>query len=316
MPMRYRLTLIFLVPFCLVFRAFADTPAVQVAQLPNKITLHYTSQGSGPAMVFVPGSISDYMYWNDEVTYFSKYYHVINYSRRYDYPNHNLTRAGYSSKSDAEDLAELIKLLKLENVIVVGNSSGALAALYLVINHPELVSKLVLAQPFAVSLLENLDGADAANGRKIKNALEQRMAIPMRKAFKAGNNEQGLQTYFNYLSSSKSAWKRLPLAEQHEALRNSYEWEVMMTAGVLFPSIDKKAIMQLKTPVLLLSGGKSYHFTTFTDAELHRIIPNNSQVIFKEASNQIWRQRTSLCEEQTMNFLKGSIANHALIKEK
>ena len=112
------------------------------------------------------------------------------------------------------------------------------------------------------------------------------MATPMRKAFKAGNNELGIQTYVNYVNNSRFAWKRLPVTEQHEALRNSYEWEVMMTAGVLFPSIDIKELAKLKAPVLLVSGGRSYRFDMLTDGLLQHTIPNNSRVIFAGANDR------------------------------
>lgn len=316
--MRNRLMLAFFVFLLPMFKASAsasaNTDSVQVVQLPNGINLHYISKGAGPAMVFVPGSISDYTYWDNEVVYFSKYYHVIAYSRRYDYPNHNLTRPGYSAKSDAEDLAELIKVLKLSDVVVVGHSSGALVALYLAINHPEMVSKLVLSEPFAIALLDNLSGPDAVKGRKLKQDMAQRMATPMRKAFKAGNNELGIQTYVNYVNNSRFAWKRLPVTEQHEALRNSYEWEVMMTAGVLFPSIDIKELAKLKAPVLLLSGGRSYRFDMLTDGLLQHTIPNNSRVIFAGANDRLWYQRSAECERIALEFLTGKMAARSRIR--
>ena len=52
-------------------------------------------------MIFIPGSLADYFYWKDQVQAFSAHYRAMAYSRRYDYPNQNPARAGYSAIADA-----------------------------------------------------------------------------------------------------------------------------------------------------------------------------------------------------------------------
>ncbi len=73
-------------------------------------------------------ALSDYDYWSSEVPYFSRSYRAIAYSRRYDYPNSNPARRGYSAVVDADDLAAFITKFGLGKVNVVGHSYGALTA--------------------------------------------------------------------------------------------------------------------------------------------------------------------------------------------
>jgi len=311
MPYRFvRILVILLLPgVAALGQATAPATPVNTVLLPNRITLHYVSAGTGEPMVFVHGALTDYTYWNSELTYFSKFYHVIAYSRRYNYPNHNPARPGYSSKSDAADLAFLITALKLGKVIVVGDAEGAMAALYLAISHPEMVDKLILSEPPAVSLLDNLAGANAVKGKKIKKEMIQKMVIPMRRQFKDGNTEEGIKIFTDDVSHKRGAWKKMSRTDKDEALRNSYEWEVLLPQGVFFPPLDKKALSHIQTPVLLLSGGKSYHFINLTDAELHRIIPNNSRVILKNADHRLWRRHANECRQSTIRFLKEKVVS-------
>ena len=55
----------------------------------------------------------------------SRYYHVISYSRRYNFPNVNPQTANdHSVNTEAADLAALIKALRLKHVNLVGMSTG------------------------------------------------------------------------------------------------------------------------------------------------------------------------------------------------
>src|SRR5260370_39339666 len=136
----------------------ADAPTIRTVDIGNGITLHYVDQGKGTPVVFVHGSLSDGGYWADQIGPFAEHYRAIAYSRRYNYPNANPERAGYSAVVDAEDLAAFIRVLHLGKVVVVGHSYGALTALFLAAGHREMVRALVLAEPPAVSLLNHLPG--------------------------------------------------------------------------------------------------------------------------------------------------------------
>ena len=133
-------------------RAAAQSPP-KVA-LVNGVELHYIEKGSGAPVIFVHGGLEDYRAWADQVEAFSKRYHAVAYSRRYNFPNARTALADdYSASADAQDLAALIKQLGLAPAHVVGYSYGAYAALFLALGHPELVRSLVLSEPPVLRLL-------------------------------------------------------------------------------------------------------------------------------------------------------------------
>src|SRR5450432_4372924 len=72
----------------------------------NGAELHHVEKGEGVAVIFVHGGLDDYRVWQGQMDGFSQHYHVVTYSRRYNYPNARAQpRSDYSAVVDADDLA-------------------------------------------------------------------------------------------------------------------------------------------------------------------------------------------------------------------
>jgi non-heme chloroperoxidase len=281
----------------------AVAPAIQTADIGRGITLHYIEQGNGTPVIFVHGSLSDGGYWADEVAAFGKNYRTISYSRRYNYPNDNPARNGYSAIVDAEDLAALVRTLHLGKVVVIGHSYGAYAALFLAIKHPELVRALVLAEPPAIPLLGYLPGDEAEKGKAMEEDIQQRMVVPMQEAFRRGNRDAGISDFLAYVLNDPKAWEKIPQSGREQMLRSAREWDVMMTTGTIFPSIGPAQVRKIRTPVLLLSGAKSYPFLALITQELARLLPHNQSIVFPNAGHQMWYQAAEECRKDVEDFL-------------
>jgi pimeloyl-ACP methyl ester carboxylesterase len=254
-------------------------------------------------VIFVHGSLSDGGYWADQIDPFAKHYRAIAYSRRYNYPNVNPARPGYSAIVDAEDLAGFIHTLHLGKVVVIGHSYGALTALFLAAKHPELVRALVLAEPPAISLLAHLPGGEAKTGKAIYDDIQRRMVAPMQQAFRRGDRDAGIAAFIDYVFSDPQAWDKMPEAARAETLRDAQEWDVMMTTGTLFPEIEASTIRRITAPVLLLSGAKSYPFLGLITEELARLLPNRETIVLPDAGHQMWDQAPELCRKDVEAFL-------------
>ena len=282
----------------------AAAPNIRSVDIGEGITLHYVDAGKGIPVIFVHGSLSDGGYWADQVERFREHYRAIAYSRRYNYPNENPARAGYSAIVDAEDLAALIRALHLEKVAVVGHSYGALTALFLAIRHPEMVRALVLAEPPAMSLLARLPGEKSKVGKAMLDDIEEKMVAPMRRAFRGGDREGGVAVFIDYVFNNPHAWQQMNPAAREETMRDAHEWDVMMTTGTLFPEIEPQAIREIRAPVLLVSGGKSYPFLGLIMEELARLLPNHASVVFPDAGHQMWYQNADECRKDVEAFLE------------
>jgi pimeloyl-ACP methyl ester carboxylesterase len=281
----------------------ADAPILQTANIGHGLALHYVEQGTGTPLIFVHGSLSDGGYWADHIGPFAKRYRAIAYSRRYNYPNVNPVRRGYSAVVDAEDLAAFIHTLHLGKVVVIGHSYGALTALFLAAKHPELVRALVLAEPPAISLLMHLPSDEAKTGKAMFEDIQRKMVAPMQQAFRKGDHDAGIAAFMDYVFNDPHAWDRMPESAREDTLRDAHEWDVMMTTGILFPNIEPPTIRRITAPVLLLSGAKSYEFLGLITEELARLLPNRETIVLADAGHQMWYQAPDVCRRDVETFL-------------
>jgi pimeloyl-ACP methyl ester carboxylesterase len=285
--------------------ARAEDPGdpIQALDVGDGISLHYVSLGEGPPVVFVHGSLSDMSFWRDQVHAFAAAgYRAVAYSRRYNFPNRNPPRPGYSAIVDAQDLARVIERLKLGRAHVVGHSYGALTALYLGFQRPDLMRSLTLAEPPAIPLLGHLPGEEHARGVALRDDIARHMVAPMHAAFLKGDRELGVKTFIDYVLRNPDAWDRFTPAQKAETLRNASEWDVMMTTGTLFPPITPGEVRRVRAPTLILSGKRSYPFLNLIDEDLARAIPHNRRVLL-DATHAMWFERPEECRTLTLDWI-------------
>jgi len=123
----------------------------------NGLSFAYVEEGSGPPVILVHGSVSDYREWAKQMTPLARRYRVIAYSRRYHWPNPPAgADADASPDQQVEDLAAIINALGAAPAHVAGYSFGGAVALRLALRHPELVRSLILVEPGVVGVLGDL----------------------------------------------------------------------------------------------------------------------------------------------------------------
>jgi pimeloyl-ACP methyl ester carboxylesterase len=97
-----------------------------------------------------------------------------------------------SFEQDADDVAALLKGLRIEKADVLGFSNGGTTALRIAIRHPELVNRLVLA-----STTYKRDGMQPGFFEGMQQASLESMPQPLKEAYLEANPDpQGLQAMF------------------------------------------------------------------------------------------------------------------------
>ena len=135
----------------------------------------FDSAGEGdPHMLFLHGWCGDRSFFAPQFDHFSGSHRVISL----DLPGHGESRAptGYTVDGLAADVAALGRQLGLGRGVLVSHSLGAMVALALTRQAPELVSAVIMVDPpplskevwkdFAGSLLPGFEGRDAAESRR------------------------------------------------------------------------------------------------------------------------------------------------------
>jgi pimeloyl-ACP methyl ester carboxylesterase len=110
----------------------------------NNIDIYYETHGSGDPLILIGGLGYDIWQWHKMVPELAKEFEVIIFDNR-GAGKSDCPPGPYSADILAEDTAGLLDYLGLAPAAVMGFSMGGFVAQALVINRPELVSKLILA---------------------------------------------------------------------------------------------------------------------------------------------------------------------------
>ncbi len=111
------------------------------------VTLAYERHGRGtPAFVFVHGWCCNRTFFAPQAEHFAKTHTVVSVDLR-GHGESDKPRGGYSIAGFADDVAYLIRELKLGKVVAVGHSMGGATVLQLGAAHAEDVAAIVMVDP-------------------------------------------------------------------------------------------------------------------------------------------------------------------------
>lgn len=108
--------------------------------------LYYEETGEGAAIVFVHEFAGDHRSWEQQVRYFSRRYRCVTYNAR-GYPPSDVPDdvSRYSQDIATDDIAAVMRGLKIDKAHVVGLSMGGFASLHFGLRYPELARSVVVA---------------------------------------------------------------------------------------------------------------------------------------------------------------------------
>ena len=106
----------------------------------NGTQILYEVAGSGHPLVLMHAGICDSRMWDDQWDIFSKQFRVI----RYDVRGFGRSAIPSEPYAHRDDLLELLRLLNVERIALVAASMAGHIAIEFTLQHPEMVSALVL----------------------------------------------------------------------------------------------------------------------------------------------------------------------------
>ncbi len=117
----------------------------------NKIKIHYTRTGGDkPPLILLHGLMTNGLCWTDLARTLEKEYDVIMLDAR-GHGRSSVPEYGYRYEDLANDVAGLIKALKLSAPILLGHSMGGMTAAVVASRKPNLLRGLILADPTFLS---------------------------------------------------------------------------------------------------------------------------------------------------------------------
>jgi len=214
----------------------------------NGVTINYAEAGSGPTVILIHGSVSDYREWTYLIAPLSRHYHVIAYSRRYHSPNPSPgPDADASLDRQMDDLFEIMKAMRISSAHMVGHSFGGAIALSFTLRHPEMVESLVLAEPAVSGVISKTPENDTL----LKES--QNLRARMREVFASGNAEQIVKTYAEHVAPGD--FEKATPEERKMLLENVAAFQQDFTSQR--PSFTCDDAQKINVPVLVLAGDQS-----------------------------------------------------------
>lgn len=154
--------------------------------------------------------------------------------------------APLSFEQDADDIAALLKELKINKASIFGFSNGGSTTLQLAIRHPEMIDKIIVASAFY-----NRSGAPDWFWPMMNNPSFEGMPQPLKDAFTKINTDP-------------------------KALRQMYERDVARMQS--FKDITEEQMKSIKTPAFIIIGDKDV-VTTSHATEMQKVLANSRLAI-------------------------------------
>ncbi|MBO9566210.1 MAG: alpha/beta hydrolase [Niastella sp.] len=230
--------------------SFAQTPDAQSAgnyATVNGLKMYYEVHGKGFPLVLIHGGGSTIgTTWGRVLPELAKSHKVIAVEMQAHGHTADIDRP-LSFEQDADDIAALLKHLKIDKADIFGFSNGASTTLEVAIRHPQLVNKIIVASTFY-----KRSGAQPWFFDMMANASFETMPQVYKDAFLAINPDK-------------------------DALFAMFKRDATRMQN--FKDIEEEAIRNIKVPTLIISGDKDVN-TLEHAVEMSRQIEYASLAIF------------------------------------
>src|SRR5215213_6870274 len=113
------------------------------AMTSDGVRLYYEETGKGAPIMFVHEFSGDFRSWEAQVQYFSRRYRCIAFNAR-GYPPSDVPErvSSYSPRRAVEDVADVMRHLKIRKAHIVGCSMGAQSTLHFGLTYPRMAVTL------------------------------------------------------------------------------------------------------------------------------------------------------------------------------
>jgi pimeloyl-ACP methyl ester carboxylesterase len=277
----------------------------------NGTGLEYRDEGAGRPVVFVHGSLSDLRSWSSQLSPFANKYRAVTFSCRHYFPNEQVADdVELPLATFVDDLAALLRALDLAPAHLVGQSSGALVAMLLSLQSPELVRSLVLAEPPALPLL-GVDVPPKPTQLLRLLARDPRTAVavmkfgargigPAIRAFERDDDERGVTAFVAAVVGRETldTWSQ---ERRQRLLDNVGAFKAVLRAGL--PPFNEDDAHRIRAPSLLVTGAQSAPVLHKITDRLQRSIPNVERIDIPHASHLMFEDRPEDFNQAVLAFI-------------
>jgi pimeloyl-ACP methyl ester carboxylesterase len=214
--------------------------------------LHYDTFGTGPPLLLITGAGGNGSAWHAAAKFLSKHYTTICYDRR-NYSASTISGSqDYNNRlaTDASDAAALITHVSPSGkALVLGNSSGAIVALHLLLNHPSTVELLIAHEPPAFGALPS---DFRAKGEEVINHIYSQ--------YRTHGPIAAMEEFTNKLDTGNEGElirQVMHPAHSHESRANALFWFEFELRQYPCADLDIDGLVRLKEKLIPAAGTES-----------------------------------------------------------
>lgn len=242
----------------------------------------YIEVGRGKALVCIHGSLGDFRVWAPVLGPLSKHYRVVAPSLRHFFPEHWDGKGGkFTIAQHVTDVIGFIEGLGAGKVHLMGHSRGGHIAFRVAQQRPDLIDKLILAEPggeLDASLLSPGEKPSAARVQSIIDAAEK---------IKAGDVDGGLELFVDRIDGEGTWRRRADMVKQR--LRDNAHTLIgqINEQRQPFRRADAEAI---KAPTLFILGANTKGTLPAVLKALAAAMPNAGTAVIPFATHPMFEQ--------------------------
>lgn len=221
--------------------------------------LRYYKVGQGPILILIPGANGTGDIFLPLAERLKEHFTIVTIDRR-DYGKSELTKSlpeeankpdsEYRVKRDAQDVATLAQQLSDGPVYVLGSSSGAIVAMHVLKEHPEVVKEIAFHEPPINTFLPDSDYWKEKNDEIVSIALNEGL-------------QQAMQVFGKTLNIAPLDAKSMsqPVSENDEDKKEQYNsmmfWIEYEIRQYTHSDIKLSDLIQYKDKIVLFNGTDS-----------------------------------------------------------
>jgi len=261
----------------------------------NGYDIAYLDIGEGPPLVCVHGTLGDFRTWSAVLGPLSKTRRVISLSLRRFFPEHwNGKGSDYLMAQHVDDVIGFIGRLDPEPVDLMGHSRGGHIAFRVAQQRPELLRRLILAEPGG-ELDSSLDPtAVPGPSPRASNIVAAADRI------KAGDIDGGLKLFFDMIEGD-GAWARLPAAPRQQFRDNAHT--LIGQVGENRLPFSRAEAESIAVPTLLIGGADTRGALAAVHRALAPHVPGAKTAMIPGAGHWMFEQAPQEFCEVVLEFL-------------
>jgi pimeloyl-ACP methyl ester carboxylesterase len=256
-----------LLPVSVAALTWAVAASAAEPRVEASATMPYVDEGTGEALVFVHGAVSDARAWEPIREAIADQHRFIAPTLRYfgagDWPDDG-ERFGVATHAD--DIAAFIETLDVGPVHLVGWSYGANVATATALENPDLVQSLILFEPDFSSLVEEGPAGNAAREAKGK------MFDPVTAAVAEGDAEKATRLLIEgVFQMQPGGFERQPQEIRAMQLDNARTMPLLRSAPAW--EVSCEMLKAFGKPTLIVYGAESNPYWPHVAAAMDECLP-------------------------------------------